>query len=266
MVKDSFLLNLLQFVALVAPALAILMQVVLTIEDDRNLDVGPFSVDELRILQLSLVIVLSGGVIIGSKLIASIDDLTVVLGMSLIFGGLPFSAIAVLLMANKSAYTGASGSESLAEQVRRNLSNASSVLLSAGFPAVVYFLLYDHSKAWVDELLNFGFFYQGEITPSMFLAVGFAIMTATSLLTLSRYDIENLKTALNLGVRNSLYLPMFLVVFGGPFYLIAYLSVNYSIGGLSVSKANPLLNVTHIWVGVLFYAIFSHDYDPLQED
>lgn len=266
MVESGFLLNLLQFVALVAPALAILMQVVLTVEDDRNLEVGPFSIDELRILQLSLVSILVGGAIIGGQLITFVNNLSITVGMVLIFGGLPFSAVAVFLMANKTTYAGKDSSTSLYEQIKENFTTAILIMLVAGLPAMVYFWLYEYTRKWVNTTFNFGFLYEGIVTPSLFLGAGFIIMVGKSLLTLSKYEIQDLNTAIRLGVRNSIFLPLLFIIFVAIPYAIGYYVTHSSITRFNVGKPNPLLSIIHIWSGTLYYVIFAHDYDPLQED
>lgn len=266
MVGTSFLLNLLQFVALVAPALAILMQVVLTIEDDRTLEIGPLSIDELRILQLSLVIILLGGGIIGGQLITAVDNTHIVLGMVLIFGGLPFSAIAVFLMANKAAYADEVSSSSLYEQMRNNFTNAVSIMLVAGIPAGAYFVMHEYLKDWVDTTFSFGIFHQGFVDPSMFLGAGFMAMVVKSLLTVFKYDIDYMGRSVNLGVRNALYLPLGFCVFVAIPYAIVYFVVNPPITDISVSKTNPLLNIPHFWSFAVLYVLLAHDYDPFQED
>jgi len=265
MVETSTLLDLLRFVALIAPVLAVLMQVVMKMEDDRSITIGPVSVDELKILQLSMLFVLLGGCIIGIRLIDAVDDATVSAGMLLIFGGLPFSAVAVFLMANKSA-SGTPGSISLVNQIASNLEQALSIMIVAGLPTLLYFIIFRVSEAWFNQNLDIGFLHSSLILPSYLLAVSLVTMSVKALLTSRNYNITSWRRAVNLGFRNAIYLPVVFAVFVVPVYFIPYLLTNWNLIGLGVEKENFLLNIPHLWFVIVCYVLIIFEYDPFSNE
>lgn len=88
MENRSFLIELLRFVALTAPALAIFMQVINDRDGSRNAS--------FRILEAGLTIMVIGGLIIGSQLLLTLEEPTIITGSVFIFGSLPFVAMAIM--------------------------------------------------------------------------------------------------------------------------------------------------------------------------
>ena len=90
-------------------------------------------------------------------------------------------------------------------------------------------------------------------------------MLVKSVSTIHTYNLNSLGRAANLGIRNSLYLPMLFVIFTCIPYSIGYVVANYPLLGVQAKPTNPLLNIPHLWAAAIYYALFAHDYDPFQE-
>lgn len=89
MVSERDLLNLLQFVALALPAIAILMQVVVSISEDEGKPPG------FGGIEISLHIVLVGGALIGYELIQRMESTIIQLATVLILLSFPLLALSL---------------------------------------------------------------------------------------------------------------------------------------------------------------------------
>lgn len=94
MAETELLLSMLQFVALVAPAIAILMRVVKGLQEDIDSIGVP---TEFRILQWAMFLMVIGGMLIGFRLLQMVNDPIIFWGIILVFGALPFLAVALWL-------------------------------------------------------------------------------------------------------------------------------------------------------------------------
>lgn len=162
MVETSTLLSLLQFVALAAPAIAILMQV--TIERDA----GDFV---YHLLTSSLILVLFGGLIISYRLFISVGQPILSFGIILIFGAFVVLAVALAYSTISTALSSQPQMNirdlpSYAVQTFRNVGPRllSIVMIATSFGGTV--LLF---RGIINDYLSYGFFAgQDGLTPMIF--------------------------------------------------------------------------------------------------
>lgn len=265
MIGKSGLLSILQFVALIIPAFAILMQIVTSIDIDEDIEVYSLKIDEFKIFQYSLISVIGGGALILYRLLSYIENSSVIIGVILIFGSLPMTVLGIWILSGRRSFEGSS-SDSLSDHLQASLGSTLRTLSSIVFVSIPPSFAIYLSSIYSNEYLSFGIFQNGWIlTTHQFLSIGFLICIIKGVLTLNAGDTEIERTGggqigYEFGV--GLLLVFLYLVFTAPLYLasIGLLYVPENI--FHIGKAHPVFNIPYIWSTVVYYALLVFDFEP----
>lgn len=239
--EQRLLLSLLQFVALIAPAIAILMQVIVALHDEGN---SEQSLYEVRLIQWSLILVLLGGIIIGVELFNFITNTIVKIGIILIFGSLPFLAISIWL-ANTRYLWRKESDLNFIEHIFNRIISIGSISVSTIFSGFVLFISFSLTQGIMINYLNYGYFYENNLI-RIFFIIQFIVILILVILTLwgnNALPSTNLKKVVNNTFICFFTIYSFYLLFVVPVYIIVFLIVFI----FEINKSNLFLNIPHIW-------------------
>jgi len=104
MIGKSGLLSILQFVAVLIPAFVVLIEIVISRDTGERIEVGSFRVDEIRLLEYSLVFLIVGTGLVLYRLLSFIENPFTTYGVIFVFGSIPLSVISLWIMSNRREY------------------------------------------------------------------------------------------------------------------------------------------------------------------
>ena len=164
MVQQSVLLQLIQFVGLITPALAILIELLVRFHGGLDELISnkelPF---EVQVLFLGFSVILSGGMVVGIQFALGLNDPVTQVATFLIFGGLPLLAISV--MAINIRISGVSDpTSSLLDNAFISIRYASSIALPAILSAALFFGSTYYFRAEINYHFNWWIF-RGAVKP-----------------------------------------------------------------------------------------------------
>lgn len=160
MIGKSGLLSILQFVAVIIPAFVVLMEIVISRGIGEEIEIASFRVDEIRLLEYSLLFLIAGTGLILYRLLYFINNIYIytTIGVIFIFGSIPLSMLTLWVLSNRSDYTG-TNEENISEYMEKSMKNlfAKAVILFLSIigPTAAFLLLADI----VNNQLSLGFFY-----------------------------------------------------------------------------------------------------------
>jgi len=255
----SLLLALLRFVALVAPAVAILMQVV----NDR--DSGDGLSVEFELLQAAFTLIVVGGLIIGVQFLQTVNNRLTSLAIALIFASLPFLAIAIWwrnLPARIKPPESASPTESFRYLIFDLIPMALVLILPFVFSGGVYYLVGDPLSAG----LAIGFAADLSLLGGEFFLIG--VLTVISVksahLAFQANGIPP-KNVSNAFTATGFYYLIIISVFG-VMVLLPYLAAIGAMMFFNTNPTNVALNIPHIWSGVILLLILRMQVDEDDTD
>lgn len=150
MVQQSTLLQIIQFVGLITPALAIIIELIVrfhggldTIKENKRVPI------EIHSLFFGFIGILVGGMVIGIQFGFTLNNQLTRIATLFIFGGLPFLALTVLIMSIRISGISDSSS-SLLENFAKNIKYG----LSIAIPAVLCSILYFGIVYYLHESIN----------------------------------------------------------------------------------------------------------------
>lgn len=258
MVETSTLLSLLQFVALAAPAIAILMQVT------QEMKAADFV---FHLLTSSLILIVFGGLLITYVIFTTINQPILSAGILLIFGSLVILAGALAFTTLLSAMESRQQASisNLPDFVRSLITQIGPPLLSVASIAFVYGLIIILTGDLLNEYISFGLFTsQSPLSPEMFFVIISALLAIQSLLRLIENNI--LPSDDFSKVSNKTFVIVFTwilgyTVFVGPVFLFGVILTEVDIWILPLSSSNILLNICYLWAGLVAVVLFAVDVD-----
>lgn len=188
MVEQSTLLQIIQFVGLITPALAILIELLVgfhggldSLTAQRELPV------EIQILFIGFSALLFGGMIIGLQFGLTLENQLTQIATLLIFGSLPFLALTVLVM-NVRVSGRVDSDASLANRTILSLRYVSSIITPLMLSVALYFypIIYFHRE--INSSLSWWIF-NDLVTPSLYFYSVAGILTYKLMYSLWNHDI-----------------------------------------------------------------------------
>lgn len=262
MVSQPSLLQLIQFVGLITPALAILTELLVSFHGGLDSLVSKKNIPfEVQILFLGFGAILLGGMIIGIQFGLRLDDPVTQVATFLIFGGLPFLAIAVLVMnvrLSGAAQTTTGIADALIISTRKSISVAIPIILTV----FVYFYPILQYQDAINRVLNWWIFHNG-LSASWYFS-GLSILLLYKLLyALWIHDIipaVEYGTVLEQWFIVLFTLTGFLVLLVLPVFGVYYFLIQQSLP--YVTATSPLAAVPFIWGVIVVVAVLYTEIDP----
>lgn len=261
MPNHELLFSLLRFVALVAPAIAILMQVLQ--ERDSS------STASLRFLEICLLLMVGGGLVIMSQFFRIIGDSTTYFGSVLIFGSLLFLALAIawdVIPATRGMDLSVS---SLTDFLNLTM-KAGGKFVGFSIPILAVLGIYYFESGLFNSYLNIGPIREfAEISPAMFfLAVAslIAIRVDFYLINVGYIQKYTFYETLQESVQATLLLYMVVSAFLLPPFLAFYLIVNINSFGVPIKPPHELFAIPYLWTLVIVLVMFAADFWAEEED
>lgn len=262
MVQQSTLLQIIQFVGLITPALAILIELLVRfhggldeLQANRTLPI------EIQILFLGFSAILLGGMGIGIQMILTLDDRVTQLAALLIFGGLPFLATSVLAMHVRiSVVTGPDAG--LIEGFIIGLRRASSVGLPLILTSIIYFGVINWLQKEALHLLSWWIFRNGLRSEWYFYIVATILIYKVmySLWTHESIPTDDPGNVLRDWFVTSFTVGTFFSLLTGTVFAIYYILLLLKIP--LITPSSELSAIPYIWGGVVVLALLYADVDP----
>lgn len=264
MIGKSGLLSILQFVALIIPAFAIFMQMIASQDIDETFTIFEIEVNEYKIFQYSIMMVVMGGALIFFKLLEYISDPTVGAGIALIFGSLPVTVVGIwILNIRESDHT--ESPKSPLNAVTSSISQLTDIV-SLFMPAIlISAYLISSLQQPIDNFISHGAFADGWIiAPSILLSIILSVVAIRALEVLStEYNQpEKGKNYLIIAsVMMGLGLPIVYLLIGGIPVVIVEFITRFAHDRFGISKSIFIYNISYLWSLLILYAVLVTEFN-----
>jgi len=263
-VEQSTLLQIIQFVGLITPALAILIELLIRfhrglseLQDNKQLPL------EIQILFLGFSAILLGGMGVGIQMIVTLNQSVTQFAALLIFGGLPLLAISILVV-NVRISVVSDPSENIFQGFLSSLHRVSSVGLPLSLTIVLYFGPIDFFRQGINKYISWWIFHS-DVQPIWYFYIVFAILlykTMYSLWAHGSIPTDDLSGMIGDWFVVSFTVGAFFSVLSLPVFLIYHLLLSVSIP--FVTTTSPLSSAPYIWGIFLVFALLYNEIDPDQ--
>ena len=262
MVQQSVLLQLIQFVGLITPALAILIELLVRFHGGLDELISnkelPF---EVQVLFLGFSVILSGGMVVGIQFALGLNDPVTQVATFLIFGGLPLLAISV--MAINIRISGVSDpTSSLLDNAFISIRYASSIALPAILSAVLFFGSTYYFRAEINHAFNWWIF-RGAVKPVWYFYALSAVSWYKSIYSLwmhSAIPTVDYTDAMGQWFVISFTIAAFLLIFSILVFGIYYALV--LIRFPLMTRTSLLSAVPYLWGMMMALAVLLNEIDP----
>jgi len=265
MEHQSTLLQIIQFVGLITPALAILIELLIRfhggldeIQEKKRLPI------EVQVLFIGFGVILLGGMGVGFQMILTLDNQVTQFASILIFGGLPLLTISVILM-NIRISVVSDSSSNLLRDIPTILQRASSVGVPLLFSGFLFFYPLIEFSSFINSNLNWWIF-NDEIPPAWYFYIASGLISYKVLYSL--WTHQSIPSDDLSGVAEDLFLVSFtagafFLLLSGLGFLPYYLLL--STGVPFVTAASPLSAIPYLWSAFVLLAMIYNEIDPDQE-
>ena len=259
MVQQSVLLQIIQFVGLITPALAILIELLVRfhgglpgLASDKDLPV------EIQILFIGFSAILFGGMVIGVQFGLTLDDPVTQSATLAIFGGLPFLALSLILVnirISNISRPDTTMTDDLILAIRVSSSVAIPLLLSA----ILYFGMFNYFRQLIHSKVSWWIF-NGGIDPIWYfysLSAMLVYKTLYSLWRQNRIPTIRLGEVLGNWLGITLVISIFLAITVGLPFVVYYILLIFDIP--FISQASFTSSMPYLWGGAMALALVSID-------
>lgn len=262
MPTQSVLLQIIQFVGLLAPALAILIELLIRfhggIDELQNTRQIPV---EIQVLFLGFGAILIGGMGIGFQMTLTLSNSYTRLASFMIFGGLPLLAISVLMMQVRiSSITGQN--RNLIEGISLSVKRASSVVIPLVLTCAVFFGILIKGSSIINSELNWWVFHN-QIKPIwyFYIIAGFMIYKVMySLWSHGEIPANRPVEALNHWFVATFTILAMMLLIVAPIFALFYGLIFFNIPYMTPGSA--LNSIPFIWGSIITIAFFYAEIDP----
>lgn len=259
MATKTFLLSLLKFVALVAPAIAILMQVVLESTDSDN------PPTELRLLLLSLLGMLLSGLIIAYLLVSKVGGSLLSLAIIVVSVSLLLVAVSIVMTDVSQFWSAGTSKPGVKQLLMTKGTILGRITMAVAFVSAPFILLLYFGRSLIDQWLGFGYFSSEPIiSPSVFFGFLSSIMVLQGLIQLFQNGIlpnsdsgEVFSNSVSVGLT---WLCVSALIIS-PVYILTYVLFLIPDSILHISRVNVIANFAHIWAILVTLFFFAVDVD-----
>lgn len=247
MASQELLFSLLQFVALVVPALAILMQVL----DNRD-GVDP---EAFRLLEGGLTLMVFGGIIIGGQLLNTISEISIVIGTISIFVAMIFAILAIWWRSLPISFNQTGSSITGVFNMFKKLMY---FMVIISFTSVFYLLPPYYLGGFLDKTLDIGpIRLMEQFSPSMFFTAAFSLLILRVVIYVVNTGINEISTD-HFGsmVGISLGLLLAFPVFSAPSFILFKLLLLVPSNIADISPSNPIFLIPYLWSFFVLVVLF----------
>jgi len=265
MIQQSVLLQLIQFVGLITPALAILIELLVRfhgglgdLSSDKEL---PF---EIQVLFLGFSAILLGGTIIGIQFGLGLDDPVTQMATLLVFGGLPLLAVSVIAI-NVRISGVSDPTSSLLDNTILSIKYALSIVLPAILSAILFFGAVYYLRQGINSLLNWWIF-RGLVEPVWYFYVISTIAWYKSMYSLWRQSLipaMDYRDALGEWFVVSLTVGTLIIVLSGSVFGVYYILTLTKIPFMT--KTSVLSAIPYLWSVIVILAILLNKIDSNED-
>lgn len=260
MVEQSALFSIIQFVGLITPAIAIVTELVIRfhggvekMSEERMVPV------EVQILFIGFIAIVFGGMLVGFRLLTTISDGITRASALLIFGGLPFVAVSLLLM-NVRISTNIDTDVGAIVGAKTIGTFSFSILL----PTVLNTIIYVGAVYWASGLLDFLFgwwIFAGTVPVVWFFYLIALLIVFKSVYSVWRQNLipsRQMGAAVQESIVVSIVASLFLFVVSGPVFALNYALVNFGgVIGVFVAPESIIASIPFIWTLLVLMLVLA---------
>lgn len=264
MADQATLLQLVQFVGLITPALAILIELLVgfhgglkDIADEKKVP------REVLLLFFGFGLILIGGMAIGIQLIGTIEGQSTQLAAGMVFIGLPFMALSVLGV-NMKIY-GISPEE---RGLKETLKTVPRLMVATGFPIVVVAIVFGivpmYIQTYINNSINWWVF-RGPLQPILYFYLIGGLLSFKVIYSLWSHGLfPNLavREVVEPPLKGSFVVGVLWLVVCGPVFLLYYGMIVFNIP--FISPISNLSSIPFIWGAFLPIVLLSPDIDVIE--
>jgi|GEM_PF-6539230 len=262
MVSSNTLLPLIQFVALITPALAILMELLVRfhgglseLQETRDIPV------EIQVLLLGFSALLFGGMIIGMQLLTTFSDRITQIATFLIFGALPLLAFSVLIVNIRLTDIGPDD-VGVFGRLRAGFRVSASIVSPILLSLALYLGIVNSAENSINTSINWWVFHE-IIDPSWFFYAASIYSTYLVLYVLWSNGLiptSNLSSPIENWFVVSFTVLSFYLLLAGPVFIFYFFLNN--LGMAIFSDPSPVGAIPYIWMVILMLALPYTDLNP----
>lgn len=262
MVQQSTLLQIIQFVGLIAPALAILIELLVRFHGGLDeLSAKKELPAEIQILFLGFSAILLGGMLIGVQFGLTLNNQLTQVATLFIFGGLPFLAISIILINVRISGISDPRSTTL-ENLIFNIKYALSIALPATLTVILFFGPVIIFRQDINSTLGWWIF-NDSLDPVWYFYVmsGFSLYKSMySLWIHDKIPTTNYTKSISGWYLISFTIGAFLLVLSGSVFMIYYVLLTLEIP--FVTRTSLLSAIPYLWGGMMVLVIIVTEIDP----
>jgi len=257
---EQFLLSLLQFVALVAPALALLMQVI------QNRDASD---DAFKLLEGAFTLIIIGGLLILIRLLQQLEDFVTFIGTLMISGSLIFIAVAIwwrLIPLSLQFSLERESIEDIGNLIKKSFLSGLITMVPIALSFVSYFVF----DRYLVQAVNLGPIRNIELlTPSELAIVILILLTVKifiemvdlSLVPYNKFTEAFSETA---GISFA-YLMLYFILVAPVFLLFSWGFILFG-DPLNIRSDSIIFAVPYVWALLMLIACLAISYEPDDEE
>ncbi|MDG5761693.1 hypothetical protein QA600_20425 [Natronococcus sp. A-GB1] len=260
MPDQELLFSLLQFVALVIPAVAVIIQII-----QRSNDSSASGL--IRVLEWGLLLIFIGGLIIIWQLILIVDQIYVQVGIGFIFGSLLFVSLALIW---RTAPLDIEPSVDSFSDLWSLSKSVVGIVGSFSIPFLIVVATFYFSDPWLAPILNIGPVQESEVlTPSLVLAVilfPISIRIVFYLINVGYVTNHSTTDMLSESIAASILFVIIYPSFIIPVFVLAqiiYYAGNYVV---EIDSASLIFVFPHLWTAFMILIMFMTDFWGEKED
>lgn len=262
MVQQSTLLRIIQFVGLLAPALAILIELLIrfhggldALKKEKSIPV------EIQVLLFAFITILLGGMAVGLQMTLTLDNQLTQLASLLIFGGLPFLAMSVLVVSLRISVDSPSDAGFIEETI-----TYIKYSISLGLPLILSPTVYFGTVYLLRDSLNSQFdwwIFANELDPAWYFYIAAGVISYNIIYSLWKYEYipSNyipgiIETWLDAALVNTMLFLMFFVPSFGLYYVLLLLEIPF------FTPTSIISAVPYLITSFAILIVFLMDEDP----
>lgn len=270
MIGKSGLLSILQFVALIVPAFAIFMQLTASQEMEETVTIYSLRLNEYKIFQTSLLMVVIGGAFILYRLSDFIETASVGIGIFFIFFSLPVTVIGIQLLSVGEISQTEEKSETFTKSINALVQDSIRDIVFYA-PAIIVPLWMANSVTIIpDQILTTGIFSSGWIiTPYQFFTAAIILLGVRGLGILKanyKEESQGMGEGIGYSLGIGLGLPLLYLLLTIPTHLAFYWITNIVVSLSDVTAEHAVFNLPYIWTGFLLFGFLTADWEGGPED
>jgi len=264
MADQATLLQLLQFVGLITPALAILIELLVGFHGGlKSMATDKKVPSEVLILFFGFGMILIGGVVIGFQLIETIEGQSTQIAAALVFIGLPFIALSVFGV-NLRIY----GVATETRGFRGTALMISKLMVNTGIPAFILLAVFGVPPVYFTETINSTlnwWIFNNDLQPILYFYLMGALLSFKVIYSLWSHSLiasTNVTGIFEPSLKGTFVVGTFWLLIAGPLFLAYYGMLIFNVPFIDATSL--LSAVPFTWGTFLTLILLSPDLDPIE--